>query len=267
MSFFDTSMPERKKFAKIKFLTLTPGVHTTRVLGNPHKQFIHYIAGQRITLACLGDEECPLCKTNKKIMYEHPNDFTKQEGFISRQPRFFMNVLDRTNGKVCPECEAENKRGANNTFSPICWSCETVIEKVEIHPLDSVKVLGISKTNADFLNTFDNTTLTESGERLGINNFDIVWTVVKGANNKNMVSPSVGTNREPVEVPEESLFDLEQAVIKLTEPEIHEVLKGVSLRDIFLARRQEKESESEDNDTVADQIKDVEDSVAGLFGS
>lgn len=264
MSFFDTSMPERKKFAKIKFLTLTPGAHITRVLGGSAKQFIHYIASQRVTILCLGDD-CPICKANKKIMYEHPDDFVKQDGFISRQPRFFMNILDRTNGKICPECGAENKRGANNQFSPICWSCETVISNVEIHPLDSVKVLGISKTNADFLNTFDSNTLTEAGERVGINNFDIVWTVVKGANNKNMVSPSVGAGRDVVEVPAESLFDLSQAVITLTEPEIHELLKGVSLRDIFLARRHEKETEL--GEVSEDDLKSVEDSVSSLFNA
>lgn len=262
MSFFDTTTPDRKTFDKVKFLTLTPGVHTTRIIGNARRIFVHYLASQRVTLACLGDDECPICKDNKKIMFEHPSDFNTQPGFIARQTRFVMNVLDRTNGKICPNCGSENKRTANNQYSPICWNCEAVITNEPIRPLDTVKVLGISKTNADLLNTFENNTLDDAGNKLGLNNFDIVWTVVKGANSKNVVSPSVGTGRDAVTVSEESLFDLDRASIHLDANEIHEVLKGVSLKDIFLARKNSKTASDTDTN-----IKSVDDSVAELFSA
>lgn len=67
--------------------------------------------------------------------------------------------------------------------------------------------------------------------------------VTQSGSRKN-IAPMPDTNAtDKIEVPEDALYDLESLVIKLEPDEIIELQRGVSLRDIFAARRGEELSD------------------------
>lgn len=262
--FFDTTYEKKNTYNKPNFLSLTLGKHITRILGNPLKVFIHWLPTQRTTVRCLGDD-CVICRNNKMIMIEHPEDFRNQPNFYSKQPRHLMNVLDRTPAKICPNCQTENKILPNNTFSVTCTSpeCGALLTGVEAMVLDKVKVLGISNTNAETLNNMSSTQMNEKGELLSITDYDIVWIVSKGNGTRHVLSAFPGT-KDIVIVSPEFMFDLTKVTLVLTNEEIQEVLKGVSLKDIFLARKEESKEKVEEN---TNEQKAVDDIVSSLFNS
>lgn len=260
MSFFDTTNTRKNTFEKVRYLALTPGNHQVRVLGKPVKIFIHFLPGSRITLRCLGDG-CPICKTNHKIYVENPDNYRKVSGYTPRQTRFLMNVLDRTVVKVCPQCQVENTANPANKFSPACYACETLITSVEPTVSNKIKVLGVGQENAEFINGIEEGKLDADGNKIGLNNFDLGWMVVKTSTGKNHSTP-LGTDvMDVVEYDETKLYDLEKVTLELTESEILEVLKGVSLRDIFLARNPAKD----DTDTDVAKPADVDEAIKKLF--
>ena len=207
VSIFEKKEQPRSTFEKPEYLTLSVGQHTTRVLATPHKVFIHYIPDRKLTIACPG-EDCPICKTNKRLMVEFPHDYNKQKGFMSRQTRFLMNVLDRTQVKVCPGCGAEVKRGADGKFSPMCYKCNVMVAEVPVTKSNKVKILGISQSNADVLFALHNSTLDDNNDIIGLNNFDVNWLVTKSANGKTAITPMASTNRDILDG-EYKLWDLE----------------------------------------------------------
>lgn len=248
-------------FDKVNFMRFDYGSHRVRLLGNPNRVFTHFLRG-KATIQCLG-RDCPICQNNKSIKTEHPDDFRNVSGYNNSSPRHYINILDRTPVKVCPECQTENKANIANEFAPSCSKCQTFITDVEPMPSGKVKVINISQTNADTLNTLNNTIHNKDGEPIGIENMDIIFMATQSGSRKN-IAPMPDTNAtDEVEVPEDTLYDLESLVIKLEPDEIIQLQKGVSLRDIFVARRGEELSdevtavESELNETVAKEVADL----------
>ena len=249
-------------FNKTNFMKFDYGSHRVRLLGNPHRVFTHFLKG-RATIQCLG-RDCPICQNNKSIKAEHPEDFRNVSGYNNSSPRHYINVLDRTLVKVCPECQTENKPNIANEFAPACSKCNTFITDVEPMPSGKVKVINISQTNADTLNTLNTTIQDKDGEPIGIENMDIIFMATQSGNRKN-ISPMPDANAtDEVNVPEDALYDLETLVIKLEPDEIIELQKGVSLRDIFASRRGEELSD-EVTAVEAELSELVEKEVADLF--
>lgn len=261
--FFDTTYEKKNTYNKPTFLSLTLGKHIVRILGNPLKMFIHWLPAQRSTVKCLGDD-CVICRNNKMIMLEHPEDFRNQTGFFTRQARHLMNVLDRTPAKICPNCQTENKILPNNLFPVTCvsQSCGALLTGVDANVLDKVKVLGISNTNAETLNNMSST-MTANGETISLTDYDIIWVVSRGQGNRNVTSSFPGT-RDVVEVPPDALFDLTKVTLTLTNEEIQDLLKGISLKDIFLSRKEETDGVL---DKSTDESKAVDELVSSLFAS
>src|SRR5512135_2115831 len=92
---------ETKEFREFKrpvYLKLLPGTpYRIRVLNaKPNKSYKHYIAFQRASVLCLGDN-CSICDRNKKLAEENKGvAFTQIKGVIPRQERYATNVLNRT---------------------------------------------------------------------------------------------------------------------------------------------------------------------------
>jgi hypothetical protein len=262
INFFDTKPEGEKTFEKTRFLAFTPGKHIVRILGQPLTQYIHFVPFSKATLACLGDD-CPICKNNRKLMIESPEDYSKQSGFLYKQRRHLMNILDRTPVKVCPQCQNENKRGITGKFSANCWSCNTFITEVPVINSNKVKVATISETNAARLNNKMMSNLDENENPIPLNEIDVIFESAI-VNNKKDIAPSLSENRDKVEVPEDALYDLSKITIKLTSDEIINHLKGVSLKDIFAARKSTA-NEKITEDAIKVRV-DVQKKIDELFG-
>src|SRR3972149_2078887 len=231
MPFHVSEKKEAKNFKKTQFMDLPAGQHVVRVLNSDYVEYDqHWIGGG---ILCLGEDECPQCQHNRKILAQVNGDFNaakKVNGFNWRQTRGAVNVLDRTNTKICPKCGKENK-SVNSMFSAVCPECGTILTEVPIQPLNQVKVFSRAKSVFDAITNLELTTLDANKEPLGINNFDLNLHVVG-----NTTLPLPGDGRDKVEVPDDALFDLDNVVLRLSADEMEKRMRGVSVRDIFAAR-------------------------------
>lgn len=228
---------EKKSFDRPTYLSFTFGQHLVRILGDFHKVYTHWVKRANVVLECLGDD-CPICLNNKRIIADNPDNFAKAPQWLPRSERHYMNVLDRTDVKICAECQAEVKKEASGKFPAVCSEGHLIVE-AEVQPSNKVKVANISKTNALRLKDHQLSTLDENGEPVGLENFDVVFMVTRGTERKDIVPMPVSANNDKVEVPADALYDLDNVLVKLDSEEIIQLLKGVALRDIFLARRGE----------------------------
>ena len=265
---FDVTPSSEKTFDRPVFMNFDFGQHIVRLLHGsaelntaPKKIYTHFINRGYITLKCIG-EECPICTNNKKLMSERPNDFNKAPGFIPRLERHYINALDRTLVKTCPECGTETKRDVLGKFPPVCRKCEKFINDVIESPSNVVKVLNLSKTNAEIINSYNSSVVDNDGNPLGVLNFDIGFLVIKAGDKKNINPVPQIDRKDKIEVPDELLHNLDSCVITLNASEIIGVQSGVSLRDIFIARREEvpmttEESSYEIKQQVSEKIKNL----------
>ena len=237
----------KKEFKKVAFMTLTPGMHTIRFLEPTEDALLiqsHFVVTKtgRFSTVCLEDG-CPLCDDNRKIYQQHPKDFRNQPGYFSKSDRYTMNILDRTIAKVCPNCSAEVKK-VGNTFLPSCPECNTIIAAVEAKPLNKVKLLQLSKTLATQLNGIEESQLDKEGNPLGLVNYDIVFSVTQQGDKKVVTPIPATSNNDDVSslVPADGLLDKNQGALRLSAEEIMDAIKGISLKDIFAARKVQVEA-------------------------
>lgn len=266
MSFFDTSRPtSRGKFRRTEFVDLTPGQTTIRIIDTAEeaaKFYTHYVKG--VSIKCLGDD-CPICKNNTRIYAENPESYRDVPGWSPRQERFAVNVLDKTPVKICPNCQAEVKKHGTG-FLPVCPKCNQPIVEVKEAPLNKIKVLSKGVTVADLLNGIDESILDADGEKIGINNFDIVL-YVAGSGKTQTISPiPLADKRDTPEYNVADKFDLDNVAIELNPEEISSLLKGISLRDIFAARKnRDDDDEEQGTDADKEEIEDLADEVKKML--
>ena len=267
-----------KNFKKTEFLSLTPGMHIIRILDDKaHMVYTHYLVTRTgsYTVECLG-EDCPICKNNKQIIYEHPEDFRDVRGYASRSPRFFFNVLDRSQAKVCPSCGTVNKKLPNQSWASQCSKCGALLTTVDPVQLNKVSVVGTGKTLAQNLVSFERAYLDDNGEPIGLKNFDIILSV-EMQNKKKVITPLPSTSslmkREEINVPEDQKFDLTKCTIKLETEEIQDLIDGVSLKDIFTARKKpvstgqvNEEKQQVIEDELAEESQEMINHLTDLFG-
>jgi len=251
---FDST--ENRTFTKTNFLIFDYGTHTVRLLTAPRRVFTHFFKGKG-TIKCLG-RDCPVCKVNKSLQSEYPEDYKSQPAYNSSTPRHYINVYDRTMVKVCPECKAENKKDIMSQYPNVCTKCGTVITGVVPARSNTVKVANISDTNAERLMGFRLSVRDDNDEPLGLRNFDVDFTVARSGGRKDIsvsASSSKGA-RDEVEVPEELFYDLDKQVVSLEQNEIVNFMRGVSLKDIFTARKGTKEASTEADKAVYNSVEE-----------
>lgn len=254
--------PTQSKFRKTEFMETHEGTHKFRVLDSDYtKHITHYFPATRISILCLGDE-CPVCQNNKALIMKFPDDFRNQKDYNRRVTRYLVNVFDKTPAKVCTACQKEYK-GLQYTFC----SCGDRLP-LEQTPLNKVKVLSKGESLFADLQAIESAVLDESGEKIGLVNFDINL-VVRGSGRDTTYTALPDTNsKEPVNVQSENLFDLKTTVITLAPDEILDVQRGVSLRDIFSARKSKASSQEGKSYTTSvdeETLNDVRAAVDNLF--
>lgn len=233
MSFVDKEINREFKkgdFKKTEFMVLGQGAHTIRILEDQAKTLpTHFFMHSKASVLCLEDE-CPICKNNKDLIRQYPDNFRDQPGYNKVNYRFFVNVLDKTPAKVCTKCGKEYK----DVRQTICQCGEILPANAE--PINKVKVLSKGLTLRDDLGSIEKAILDASGTPIGLKNFDIVL-MVSGTGRDTKITPVPRTEaNQPV--PEGlELFDLEKATIKLEPTEMLDLQRGISLKDIFAARK------------------------------
>lgn len=264
MSFADIQ-DTPSEFKTIEYVKITPGVPLKlRVLDKKAIHHVkHFVPSQKVSVICLGDETCPICQSNQTLIRENPSLTPRQiRGYISRQNRYMVNVLNRTMVKETP--------GGNVTYAVSGQfpthdtnTGESLIE-IEAKPLNRVQVLERGPTLFAQLNGIHDSILDEAGNPLGLTAYDI--TIMATGSGRKMTTNVIphSDQNDVVDVPVEEKSVLETLGIQLTPSEIVELIKGVSLRDIFEARRATdeinllKESEGEVG-------QDVQKSIEALF--
>jgi hypothetical protein len=251
----------KTKFEKPNFLPFDIGQHRVRILGNPYKVWTHFLKG-RATIRCLGSD-CPICQNNKVLKAQNP-DARNLPGYNSPSIRHYFNVLDRSMVKVCPSCGTENKMlMGSNDFTPMCKKCGTLIVQQSVVPSNKVKVINISDTTAEQLKNIQATTLDDKGEKIGLENFDVIFTSMMAGDRKNIFPQADKTANDKLEDLSEFMYDLEKIVISLEPDEIKNLMSGVSLKDIFIARRGETAVEE-----VSAELKaEIDETLGNLFNA
>jgi hypothetical protein len=256
MPFADTTSPVRFQNKKVQFLPLIGGNYTIRILDSEALcLYTHYI--NKVTVECLG-EECPICSNNQRLIMENPKDFRNVQGYAPRTRRYLVNVLDKTMVKKCPKCGLDNYDISATGNS--CIGCSEMIISVVPEPSNTVKILAKGVQVFDQLNSIDLSILNDKGEPLGLTNYDLVLRVT-GTGNKKIVTPiPMSSNVELVD-PNLEKYELAKITIKLTPEEMLDLQRGVSLRDLFAARRA-----NAGVDPVMEELQsEVSDAVKKLF--
>jgi len=237
---------ENSEFKTPKFLRVTEGEMVIRILGPMiYDVRTHWVNG--VTVKCLG-EECPICSNNDKIRLEHPEDFRDVQGYIPWRNTFYTNVYDKSPVKVCTSCGSEVQQ-VRGTFPSACWKCDTIVTSTEAEPSNTVKILNRGKQLRDHLELVNDSVLDGNGEPVGLENFDVKLRV---GSNKEPIPIEMPESNEPIELEEDALFVLEDVPLKLEAEELKDLLRGVKVRDILVARgsstKEEKEAVEPDSE-------------------
>jgi hypothetical protein len=249
-------LPEKQKyesnFKKVEFIKLTKGTNVIRILDEDYVTYVtHYVPSAGVSFKCLGRAECPVCQHNKQLIVENPETFRNIQGYLPQQIRHYINVLDRTPVKVCTKCQKETK--AYDEKYPSACECGAFITAVVPTPLNKVKIL--SKGNE----LFEKFLLFQ--RKYGdITTFDIELNAHDKNDKKSPDALPIREQNDVVTIDPELKFNLSEAILVLGASEINDVLRGVSLKDIFKARKVDKLE-----DEVADITIDVKDAVNSLF--
>jgi len=265
MSLFDvTEVGSGTTYQKPVYFKNTVGNHIIRVLPAKYtKVWAHYLTMARAMVVCPGRDECPICEQNVKIRAEYPADYSKH-GYLGLSQRFCVNVYDRTPTIVCSQCQTENIATLTGKFNPVCSNCGNSLITLKPAPLNKVKLLSGGPEFFNLLNGYDDSVLDESGEPLGLGNFDIQIMCMPDKNNRVKGTPiPLSNQRDVLEISEDDLYDTELAVLKFTPAEILELQHGVKIRDIFLARK----SVVETTDPTQEEQETAEDAVNSLFNA
>ena len=261
MPFNPLPKKEFKEFKKTQWMDLKPGKHIIRVLGDPYVTYVHNI--RKGYIKCW-EQDCPVCQQNKKIISAKPDSFRNSPDYSGRTQRMYVNVLDLTPVKVCPnpECNTAVKKDGRS-FPDACPECHTLgLKQVPITPLNKVVVLNMGKKLYDQFVGLEDAVKDADGEKLGTTNFDIVLSVVGVGTERTMTADETDPLvRDIYEIPEDSTFELEKCLLTIPPEKINDYRRGVSLKDIFNSLRKP----GEDSEDVSEEAEKLSDEMASLF--
>jgi hypothetical protein len=264
MPFTNFGTPREKQaftstFKKVEFLDMN-STSTIRILTNGYLPILtHYI--NKVTVQCIG-EGCPVCSTNRMLMMQFPDTFKDEPKYSPRRVNNLVNVLDKTMVRVCPKCQSELR--TNGLATSPC-KCGEILTGTPTPSL-KVKVLSRGVTLFDQLDAINNAILDDKGERIGLTGYDITF-VISGASRNKVITPLPGQVSPMPEYKEADLYDLDKVTLKLTETELVDLQSGVSLKDIFSARKASEKSSSIAESVLPKELMDsVQSDVDALFG-
>ncbi|KKN45708.1 hypothetical protein LCGC14_0680260 [marine sediment metagenome] len=256
---------EASDYSKTNYLRFQEGVPTTVRIISEGSRYVakHFLTKIRTSILCLG-EQCPICERNKTLREQHGRNANKQSDYIAIQNRNMLNVLDRT--LVIVDEETGDEYSAHKgTFPTITKDGKRSLIDVTPQPSNSIKVLERGKRLFEQFDVNHN----EYQHLGGIRGFDIkLVTMGAGKTMSISVVPLPERNDDITEL----LEGLEEPVledlgIQLSPDEVLEAASGVTLRDIYAARKSD-ETESDTSAVDAElvgSLADVEESVSDLF--
>lgn len=259
MTFADVPEQDEFTYRKTHYVRITAGVPLRlRILDKKayHVQK-YFIPSQRISILALDESVDPIWRNNEKLMRENPDakNPTQIPGFIRRQNRYMVNVLNRTMVKRSPAGNIVYAIGGQ--FPTNDPETGELLVNIDPQPLNRVEVLERGPQLFAQLNSVNQSTVDEAGNPIGIWNYDIIINAT-GSGRKMMtnITPRPDLN-DDVELPEgQEKYALETLGIQLSPDEMIAVVKGVSLRDIFEARRSDDEVALEREETqVSEEIE------------
>lgn len=254
-----------KEFKKVQFLKIIPGYPVRlRILDkSAYRVTKHYLPKQRISVVCLEDE-CPICLNNKKLVEAHPGvSYNDIPGIIGRQNRYLVNVLNRTKTKTS-ETGKVVYAGADGKFPAQHPETGEDLSKIKALPQNSIEVLERGSTLFGQLNGIHDTIRDEDGERIGLTNYDIILTATGKGRQMTVSAVAQPQFNDVVEIKDIDLYDLSKVPMKLSAEEIESLLNGISLQDIFEARKASRDTD-ELEAIAEDTAKEVENSITDLF--
>jgi hypothetical protein len=223
----------KSKYRKTEFMNLEAGEHRLRILEPMEtKKYTHYIGFAYIE--CLGDD-CPVCENNKRILYEHPEDYKQVKGWSPRSQRFYINVLDKTPAKGCPKCGLEKVNYAGELCPEDGVALQTLAPRVKVLSMGSMLLEDIKVLSKSVRNKQD--------ERIDIRMYDFILDI-KGAKTSKVtnVAHKWYPGDEALEdLGEQELFDLSEVAVKLSREEMLDVFNGAKLKDIFVMRKAKRQ--------------------------
>jgi len=255
----------KRDFKPTKFLKIIPGYPVRiRILSqSAYRVAKHYLPKQKVSLVCL-DEECPICANNRKLVEANPDTaYNEIAGIIGKQNRYLVNALNRTKVKITASGKVVYA-GADGKFPPQHPESGEDLTNVKATPLNTVEVLERGSTLFGQLNGIHDTIRDDEGEKIGLTNYDIILTATGKGRQMTVSAVAQPQFNDVVEVAEEDLYDLAKVPMKMSANEIIKLLSGISLQDIFEARKIAKEPE-ELKAIASDVAEDVEDTIAELF--
>ena len=255
---FKVDIRDYSDFKKTKFFTWQPGQHRFRVLDEEAPLIQSYWFGRGFIEANGFDD--PQATLNRRIKLENPDNFKTVKGYRSIQDRYYMNVLDLTPTKICPNCEYDVK-AVNGTFPSLCTKCTVgVVSNLEAKPLNAVRVITSGKTLFEQFPTVENKYVDENDEPIDIRLYDCILHVVGVGSNRSGVivadaDEETGPKLYDIEVPPEDLYDVLSIVPKVTDEEMKKLIRGVSLSDIYATRRGETDEADETTSASAEETQ------------
>lgn len=249
-------------FKKVEFIDLSVGQHTIRFLDDSNTALdvdTHFINGA--TVLCLGDD-CPACKVNRELYLKEGKDAKNNPAYHTRRQVFYWNVFDKTPVKVCQKCGHENKKVGNN-WIPTCQKCGEVLT-VKDQPLNKIKVLNKGVQFADLLNGYEVSILDTEMNPLDTKSYD--YMIMVDSTKKATPAPMPHLNQPLVLTEEQVKYDLPNVPMKVSADEMRSLLRGVSLRDIFNARKAESAVDTSLETRQAEVSAELEESLEDLFG-
>lgn len=263
---FATIPETQSEFKPTEWVKVTSGIPLRlRILDkNALHNVKHYITSQKVSIMCVGEESCPICQNNSKLIRENPDVQHRQiRGFISRQNRYMVNVLNRTMVKIAP-VSGSIIYATSGTFPTHDPSTGEMITEVDAQPLNRVQVLERGPTLFSQLNGINETVLDKAGNPRGLWSYDIVLMATGVGRKMTTNIVPYPDSDDVVEVKEEDLHTLETLGVRLTPDETLELLRGISLRDIFETRRSSQDV-GELTDVQGEVSDGVKKSVTDLF--
>ncbi len=255
---------ESTEFSRVVYTTIREGYPIRlRVLDEEARpEFKHYIPTAKVSVVCLGFDACPVCQNNKKLIDNNPNVKPNQiRGYFSRQSRYLVNVLNRTPCKRTSTGELVFP--LNGVYPVTDPKTGEQLTNVEPSPANRVEVLERGVTLFSQLNVINDTLTDAEGNRLGLWNYDIIISATgSGTSMVTTVTPNVAIN-DKIDLEEMGLtaYDLSTVSLNLKAEEIEQLLRGVSLKDIFSSQTVQ-ESLSK---TPVEPSASVDQTIAELF--
>lgn len=260
--FLGTSEIQEEKMPKINFLSLKYyGIYKVRFIEKFSIINTHYFTGGKFSALCLGDNHCPVCENNYRIISAYPNDFRDQQGFFNRSTRYVANVYDLTLSKVCSSCGYDIP-----VFAPItsCPRCGETLSDKDIVPSKKVKLASFSQTFISVLREIASSIVDENNNVIPITNYNCQIVVAKAGEKKTtMPSPDLKSINEPIEV-NEPLYDHSKIAISLSSDELMMAMQGTPLRDILKSRN--KTTEIVGSQVSSPSQDEVEKIIKELYG-